>query len=68
MATTAEYSDSHATSDFQHNVFDYLLTHNWTEAQVAFGITARSTLRRCIVRTALGYRWAPDNNNRNVAV
>ena len=50
-------------------VFDYLQTHTWTETGDHFGILSHAALQTCVVRTALGYHWAPGGDKgRQVAL
>ena len=57
----------HQLTDIQQEIFDYILTHSWAEALSTYGIS-RTTLQRVLQRTALGYRWAADSDNRVVYI
>lgn len=61
------WQERHEMSQQQQDVFDYLLTHSWRETGQHFEFTSKSTLTRCITRTALGFRWHPDEHNSGLS-
>lgn len=59
----SDWAEAHQLTEIQSQIFDYLLTHSWSETMEEFAFRSKETLSRCIIRTALGYRWDTDNTN-----